>query len=204
MAPVLFEGPLSEVSLRLGHNFMHERSPVVQFHWKQRHHQPLRIGTIGVQLLGLSKQPEGIQPITGFHSLTRQPKAQLLMLLYSIRSERMLIEELRYNLLFRWFVGLAMNEEVWHATVFTKNRDRLLAGEVAREFFASVVRQARRQGLMSSEHFSVDGTMLEAWASQKSFRPMQAIRERTIRAKWGGTRRSTSAGCGGAMRRTNR
>jgi transposase InsO family protein len=85
----------------------------------------------------------------------------------------MLVEQLRYNLLFRWFVGLGMNEEVWHATVFTKNRDRLLAGEVAREFFAAVVRQARQQGLMSSEHFSVDGTMLEAWASQKSFRPKQ-------------------------------
>jgi len=76
----------------------------------------------------------------------------------------MLVEQLRYNLLFRWFVGLGMNEEVWHATVFTKNRDRLLAGEVAREFFAAVVRQARQRGLMSSEHFSVDGTMLEAWA----------------------------------------
>ena len=100
-------------------------------------------------------------------------RAQLLMLLYSIRSERMLVEQLRYNLLFRWFVGLGLNEEVWHATVFTKNRDRLLAGEVAREFFAAVVRQARQRGLMSSEHFSVDGTMLEAWASQKSFRPKQ-------------------------------
>ena len=100
-------------------------------------------------------------------------RAQLLMLLYTIRSERMLVEQLEYNLLFRWFVGLGMNEEVWHATVFTKNRDRLLAGEVAREFFSEVVRQAKRQGLMSSEHFSVDGTMVEAWASQKSFRPKE-------------------------------
>ena len=98
-------------------------------------------------------------------------RAQRLMLLCSIRRERMLVEQLRYNLLFRWFVGLGMNEEVWHATVFTKNRDRLLEGEVAREFFAAVVRQAQQRGLMSSEHFSVDGTMVEAWASQKSFRP---------------------------------
>lgn len=97
-------------------------------------------------------------------------RAQLLMLLYTIRSERMLVEQLRYNLLFRWFVGLGMNEEVWHATVFTKNRDRLLEGDVARQFFAEIVRQAKQRGLMSSEHFSVDGTMVEAWASQKSFR----------------------------------
>ncbi|MCS6954472.1 MAG: IS5 family transposase [Bryobacteraceae bacterium] len=98
-------------------------------------------------------------------------RALLLMLLYTIRSERMLVEQLRYNLLFRWFVGLGMNEEVWHATVFTKNRDRLLEGNVAQEFFAEIVRQAKQRGLMSSEHFSVDGTMVEAWASQKSFRP---------------------------------
>jgi len=98
-------------------------------------------------------------------------RAQLLMLLFSIRSERQLVEQLRYNLLYRWFVGLSLNEEVWHATVFSKNRDRLLAGEVARQFLAAVVWQARRQGLLSSEHFSVDGTMLEAWASHKSFRP---------------------------------
>jgi transposase len=113
---------------------------------------------------------EGGRPTIAPERLLR---AQLLMLLCSIRSERMLVQRLRYNLLFRWFVGLGMNEEVWHATVFTKNRDRLRAGEVAREFFAAVVRQARQQGLMSSEHFSVDGTMLEAWASQKSFRPKQ-------------------------------
>jgi len=100
-------------------------------------------------------------------------RAQLLMLLYTIRSERMLVEQLRYNLLFRWFVGLGMNEEVWHATVFTKNRDRLLEGDVARQFFAEIVRQAKQRGLLSSEHFSVDGAMVEAWASQKSFRPKQ-------------------------------
>jgi len=98
-------------------------------------------------------------------------RAQLLMLLFSIRSERQLVEQLRYNLLYRWFVGLSLNEEVWHATVFTKNRDRLLAGEVARQFLAAVVEQAQRQGLLCREHFSVDGTMLEAWASHKSFRP---------------------------------
>lgn len=98
-------------------------------------------------------------------------RALLLQMLYTVRSERMLMEQLDYNLLFRWFVGLSMNEAVWHPTVFTKNRDRLLEGEIAREFFEQVLRQARRQHLLSSEHFTVDGTMIEAWAGQKSFQP---------------------------------
>jgi len=96
-------------------------------------------------------------------------RALLLQLLYSVRSERMLMEQLNYNLLFRWFVGLGMDDEVWHPTVFTKNRDRLLAGKVANEFFALVVEQAKRRRLLSSEHFTVDGTLIEAWAGQKSF-----------------------------------
>ncbi len=90
-------------------------------------------------------------------------------MLYSIRSERMLMEQLEYNLLFRWFVGLSLNEPVWHPTVFTKNRDRLLEGEIAGEFFQAVLKQARRKRLLSSEHFTVDGTLIEAWAGQKSF-----------------------------------
>jgi transposase len=93
----------------------------------------------------------------------------LLQLLYSIRSERMLMEQMEYNLLYRWFVGMSMNEEVWHPTVFTKNRDRLLEGEIAEEFFGVVLRQARRKRLLSDEHFTVDGTLIEAWAGQKSF-----------------------------------
>lgn len=95
-------------------------------------------------------------------------RALLLQMLYSIRSERMLVEQLEYNLLFRWFVGLSANEPVWHATVFTKNRDRLMEGEVAEEFFSLIVDQARRRRLLSSEHFTVDGTLIEAWAGQKS------------------------------------
>jgi IS5 family transposase len=95
----------------------------------------------------------------------------LLQLLYSVRSERMLMEQLQYNLLFRWFVGLSADEPVWHATVFTKNRDRLLEGAVAEEFFTIVLEQARRKRLLSSEHFTVDGTLIEAWAGQKSFQP---------------------------------
>ena len=94
-------------------------------------------------------------------------RAQLLQIFYSIRSERLLMEQLDYNLLFRWFVGLAMDEPVWTPTVFTKNRDRLLNQEIARSFFRRVVKRA--EGLMSDEHFTVDGTLIEAWASQKSF-----------------------------------
>ena len=93
-------------------------------------------------------------------------RAQLLQLFYSIRSERLLMEQLDYNILFRWFVGLDMDEPVWTATVFTKNRDRLLNQEVARTFFRCVVDRAERY--MSDEHFTVDGTLIEAWASQKS------------------------------------
>ncbi len=96
-------------------------------------------------------------------------RAQLLQIFYSIRSERLLMEQLDYNLLFRWFVGLEMDEPIWTPTVFTKNRDRLLNQEVARSFFRRVVDRA--QGLMSDEHFTVDGTLIEAWASQKSFQP---------------------------------
>ena len=97
-------------------------------------------------------------------------RALLLQILYSIRSERMLMEQLDYNLLFRWFVGLTMDDPIWAPTVFSKNRDRLLEGDIAREFFHEVVEMARRRGLLSDEHFTVDGTLLEAWASHKSFR----------------------------------
>src|SRR5215471_16776588 len=85
-------------------------------------------------------------------------RAQLLQMLYSVRSERLLMEEIDYSVLFRWFVGLNMDDEVWDATVFTKNRDRLLEGDVAREFLLQVVSQARAKGLTSDEHFTVDGT----------------------------------------------
>jgi transposase len=98
-------------------------------------------------------------------------RAQLLQMLYSVRSERLLMEEMDYNILFRWFVGLNLDDPVWDATVFTKNRDRLLEAEVAKEFLARVVGQARAKGWTSDEHFTVDGTLLEAWASVKSFQP---------------------------------
>ena len=96
-------------------------------------------------------------------------RALVLQVLYSVRSERQLMEQLDYNLLFRWFVGLNMDDAIWDATVFTKNRDRLLDGEVAQAFFELVLDQARGQCLLSNEHFTVDGTLIEAWAGQKSF-----------------------------------
>lgn len=98
-------------------------------------------------------------------------RALLLQAFYSVRSERQLMEQLDYNLLFRWFVGLGVDDPVWDVTVFTKNRDRLLEGEIAVKFFAGVLDRPELQALLSDEHFSVDGTLIQAWASMKSFRP---------------------------------
>ena len=96
-------------------------------------------------------------------------RALLLQILYTVRSERMLMEQLEYNLLFRWFVGFNMDEPVWVPTGFSKNRDRLLESDIAGKFFNQVLDQAREADLLSDEHFSVDGTLIEAWAGHKSF-----------------------------------
>lgn len=98
-------------------------------------------------------------------------RASLLQVLYTIRSERMLVEQLDYNLLFRWFVGLSLEDKVWDHSTFSKNRDRLIEHEVATAFFQAIKGRAERAGLLSKEHFTVDGTLIEAWASMKSFRP---------------------------------
>lgn len=98
-------------------------------------------------------------------------RALLLQALYSVRSERLLIEQLQYNLLFRWFVGLGMDDAVWAPTTFTKNRERLLDGDVASAFFTALLDGARTAGLLSDEHFTIDGTLFQAWASHKSFQP---------------------------------
>jgi len=100
-------------------------------------------------------------------------RAMLLQAFYSIRSERQLMERLEFDLLFRWFVGLGIDDPVWDHSVFSKNRDRLLDGEIAAKFLTAVLAQPRVKRLLSSEHFSVDGTLIEAWASMKSFRPKQ-------------------------------
>jgi transposase len=122
-------------------------------------------------LRALSPQFEKLYARVGRPSVPpeRLLRALLLQVLYSVRSERMLMEQLDYNLLFRWFVGLGMDDAVWVPTVFSKNRDRLLKGDVARQFFEQVLAQAREKGLTSDEHFTVDGTLVEAWAGQKSF-----------------------------------
>jgi transposase len=101
-------------------------------------------------------------------------RALVLQMLYTVRSERMLMEQLEYNLLFRWFVGLSASDPVWHPTVFSKNRERLLDGVVAEEFFNQIVAQAHARKLLSDEHFTVDGTLIEAWAGQKSFQPKKS------------------------------
>lgn len=110
------------------------------------------------------------------YSRTGRPSSapeRLLQVFYSGRSERMLMEQLEYNLLFRWFVGLNMDDAVWDATTFSKIRDRLLRGEIPEEFFAAVLELARTKELLSDEHFTVDGTMVEGWASLKSFQPKE-------------------------------
>ena len=118
----------------------------------------------------MSRRFAGLYATTGRPSIPPEQllRALLLQVLYTVRSERLLMEELHYNLLFRWFVGVNMDDPVWHPTTFTKNRDRLLAGDVAAAFFDAVTAQARTAGLLSDEHVTVDGTQLEAWASLKS------------------------------------
>src|SRR5213080_2541612 len=138
-----------------------------------RSDHPLRAirAMVDVALKEMSSRFDAIYGEDGRKSIPpeRLLRALLLQLLYSVRSERMLMEQLEYNLLFRWFVGLSANEAVWHATVFTRKRDRLLEGAVAEEFFSLIVEQARAKKLLSDEHFTVDGTLIEAWAGQKSF-----------------------------------
>lgn len=140
-----------------------------------RSNHPLRsIRAMADVALGkMSARFEAMYAKTGRPSVPPEKllRAQLIQMLYSIRSERLLMEEIDYSMLYRWFVGMNVDEPVWDATVFTKNRNRLLEGEVAREFLYEVVSQAQAKGLTSDEHFTVDGTLIEAWASLKSFQP---------------------------------
>src|SRR5712671_2805397 len=124
--------------------------------------RPIREMTDEV-LRQLSRRFAGLYAKAGRPSIApeRLLRALLLQVLYSVRSERMLMEQLQYNMLFRWFVGLNMDDEVWNATTFSKNRERLLRGEIAEEFFAAVLELARTKEILSDEHFTVDGTMVE-------------------------------------------
>jgi len=124
-------------------------------------------------------------------------RALLLQIFYSVRSERQICEQLRYNLLFRWFVGLAIDDPVWDHSVFSKNRDRLLDNEVVERFFSEVMKVATAKGWVSKEHFSVDGTLIQAWASHKSFKRKDGGGDsgppglgRNAQADWKGEKRS--------------
>ncbi len=136
---------------------------------------PLRVirGIVNATLTDLSSEFDALYSPFGRESIPpeRLLRALLLQAFYSIRSERQLVERIEFDLLFRWFVGLGVDDPVWDATTFTKNRDRLLAGDVAIKFLAAVLARPKVKKLLSTEHFSVDGTLLEAWASMKSFRP---------------------------------
>jgi transposase len=124
------------------------------------------------QALGnLSKDFDRLYSKTGRPSIPPEQllRALLLQIFFSVRSERQLVEQLEYNMMFRWFVGLNLDDDVWNHSTFTKNRDRLLEGEIAQRFFEEVLAMAKKQGLVSQEHFTVDGTIIEAWASHKSF-----------------------------------
>jgi transposase len=128
---------------------------------------------VDAALAALTAEFQNLYALNGRPSIPpeRLLRALLLQAFYSVRSERQLIEQLDYNLLFRWFVGLGVDDAVWDVTVFTKNRDRLLDGEIAAKFLRAVLDQPRVKALLSDEHFSVDGTLIQAWASMKSFRP---------------------------------
>jgi transposase len=136
---------------------------------------PLRVirALIDPMLVALGPRFEALYAKHGRPSIAPEKllRALLLQVLYTIRSARQLMEQLNYNLLFRWFVGLGVDEPVWVPTVFTKNRERLLAGDIADALLHEVLRVAQTRGLLSNEHFTVDGTLLDAWASHKSFRP---------------------------------
>ncbi len=128
-------------------------------------------GLVDAALQQMSRQFSELYARNGRPSIAPEKllRALLLQFFYSVRSERLLMEQLQYNLLFRWFVGLSMDDAVWDVTVFTKNRERLLEGEIAEKFFQQVLEPAKQQGLLSDEHFTVDGTLIEAWANRRSF-----------------------------------
>src|ERR1700752_4045747 len=136
---------------------------------------PLRVikGIVDEVLLSLDAEFERLYEGTGRQSIApeRLLRASLLQAFYSVRSERQLMEQIDYNLLFRWFVGLGIDDAVWDHSTFSKNRERLLEGDLAAKLLAAVLAQPRVKRLLSTDHFSVDGTLIEAWASMKSFKP---------------------------------
>jgi transposase len=160
--------------------------------------RPIRL-MVNEALAGMNAKFNTIYANSGRDSIAPEKliRALLLQVFYSVRSERQLCEQLRYNLLFRWFVGVALDDAVWDHSVFSKNRDRLLEHQVMDGFFGEVMRLADARGLLSKEHFSVDGTLIQAWASQKSFRPKDGTDDqrpggggRNAQADWKGQPRT--------------
>src|SRR5215475_12901107 len=167
--------PLTEVRMRGGDKQPDAMFSYVSIEDRIPPDHPLRAirGLMDAALRELSPRFRLMYAKTGRPSIAPEKllRAQLLQILYTIRSERLLMEQLDYNLLFRWFVGLQMDDAVWDVTVFTKNRERLVNAEVAQRFFTAVLQMASQAHLLSDEHFTVDGTLIEAWASRKSFQP---------------------------------
>jgi transposase len=154
----------------------HQQSDIFSYlspEQRVRQDHPLRAirAMADLALWNMSARFDAMYAKTGRPSIPPEKllRAQLIQMLYSVRSERLLMEEIDYSVLYRWFVGMNLDESVWDVTVFTKNRDRLLDGDVAREFLCEVVKYAKEKNLTSDEHFTVDGTLIEAWASLKSF-----------------------------------
>lgn len=159
--------------------------------------RPIR-KTVDEVLRGMAQEFDAMYAKTGRPSVPpeRLLRAVLLQIFYSVRSERLLMEQLAYNLLFRWFIGLEMDEPVWNHAVFSKNRERLLNQEIAQEFFQRVLAQAKDH--LSDEHFTVDGTLIEAWASQKSFQKKDRDGGSTTPGQFNGEKRrngNATQGC---------
>jgi transposase len=169
---------LAEVMMRGTDKRSGELFSYVDLEQRVRMDHPLRVirEVVSAALAALSGDFAGLYSGMGRPSIPPEMllRAMLLQAFYSIRSERQLMERLEFDLLFRWFVGLGVDEPVWDHSSFSKNRDRLLDGDIAAKFLAAVLAQPRVKRLLSSEHFSVDGTLIEAWASLKSFKPRQA------------------------------
>jgi transposase len=136
----------------------------------------------------LSRDFDGIYSSVGRPSIPPEQllRALLLQIFFSIRSERQLVEQLEYNMMFRWFVGLNLDDDIWNHSTFSKNRDRLLEGEIAYRFFEEILAIAKRHDLVSQDHFTVDGTLIEAWASHKSFQPKEDVTDDNDQSKGSG------------------
>src|SRR5213082_4186524 len=158
---------------------------------------------VNTALARLSPEFDQLYSLTGRPSIPPEQllRALLLQAFFTVRSERQLMEQLSYNILFRWFVGLSIEAPVWDVRVFTKNRDRLLEGDIAHGFLRAILADPQVTRLLSNEHFSVDGTLIEAWASMKSFRPKDGSGEPPVP---GATASVTSTARHAATRRTPR